>query len=85
MPWTVDFAEVAGRQYRDLPDKTRNTLARKMQALADNPLPAGCKKLRDNVYRVRAGDYRLVYEVYWPEQRILVTRVRHRRDVYRGL
>jgi mRNA interferase RelE/StbE len=53
-------------------------------ALANNPRPAGCKKLKGgkDLYRIRVGDYRLVYSI---EDTILVVdvrRVAHRRDVY---
>jgi mRNA interferase RelE/StbE len=56
----------------------------KILALADNPRPPGCKKLqgyRDH-WRLRVGDYRIVYIIDDKVKRILVTRVAHRRDVY---
>ncbi|MCZ7631356.1 MAG: type II toxin-antitoxin system RelE/ParE family toxin [Microthrixaceae bacterium] len=53
--------------------------------LADEPRPPGCTKLtgEDAVYRVRIGDYRILYEVIDDRLLIHVVRIGHRRDVYR--
>lgn len=57
-----------------------------IQLLADDPRPAGCKKLvgsqRD--WRIRVGEYRVLFEIDDTEQIVRVMRVRHRRDAYRG-
>jgi mRNA interferase RelE/StbE len=56
-----------------------------LKGLADNPFPPGCRKLygAKNDWRIRIGDYRIVYEVD-PKRRIVrVMRIRHRREVYR--
>ena len=56
-----------------------------IQALARNPRPAGCSKLTgaDNDWRIRVGDYRVVYEIADDVRVVRVNRVRHRREVYR--
>lgn len=53
--------------------------------LAENPFPPGVRKLRggENTYRLRVGDYRVLYEVHPSSIRVLIVRVRHRKDVYR--
>ena len=50
--------------------------------LAENPFPPGVRKLRgsENTYRLRVGDYRVLYEVHPSSVRVLIVRVRHRRD-----
>lgn len=55
--------------------------------LPDDPRPRGCKKLRGGAdsYRIRIGEYRAVYAVDEPSQAATLLRVRHRREVYRGL
>jgi mRNA interferase RelE/StbE len=55
-----------------------------VDALASEPRPAGCTKLagRDD-YRIRAGDYRVVYAVDDGERVVIVARIAHRREVYR--
>ena len=56
-----------------------------MESLADDPMPVGGKKLvgSDHTYRIRVGDYRIVYDIQNARLIVFVIRVRHRRDVYR--
>jgi mRNA interferase RelE/StbE len=58
-----------------------------VEALADDPRPQGAVKISgdDNLWRVRVGDYRVVYEIHDDRLIVLVLRVAHRKDVYRGL
>ncbi len=68
-----------------LPPKLQQRLQQALDALADDPRPPGCKKLsgEDALYRIRAGDYRVIYEVRDTEVLVLVVRIAPRRDVYR--
>jgi len=56
-----------------------------IQALSRNPRPPGCRKLTgtDNHWRIRIGDYRVIYEIDAAVRVVRVNRVRHRREVYR--
>ena len=56
-----------------------------IQALANNPRPPGCRKLAGSKHdwRIRVGDYRVVYEIADQIRIVRVNRVRHRREVYR--
>lgn len=54
-----------------------------MLALADDPRAQGQKLAVEDAYRVRVGDYRIVYRVNDATARVLIVRVRHRREVYR--
>ena len=56
-----------------------------IQALATNPRPPGCRKLEGSKHdwRIRVGDYRVVYEIADQIRVVRVNRVRHRREVYR--
>ncbi len=56
-----------------------------IQALATNPRPSGCRKLvvSQHDWRIRVGDYRVVYEIADEIRIVRVNRVRHRREVYR--
>lgn len=56
-----------------------------IRALAQNPRPPGCRKLAGskNDWRIRVGDYRVVYEIADAIRIVRVNRVRHRREVYR--
>ena len=57
---------------------------RKLEALAQNPRPPGCKKLKGykDQWRVRVGDWRVVYIVDDAGKSVSVTRIAHRREVY---
>lgn len=63
----------------------RQRLVRRIQALAEDPRPPGCEKLSGSkdLYRVRQGRYRVVYEVDDPSLAVTVVKIGHRRDVYR--
>ena len=56
-----------------------------IQRLAKNPRPSACRKLAgtDNDWRIRIGDYRVIYEIADEIRVVRVNRVRHRREVYR--
>jgi len=56
-----------------------------IQGLATNPRPSGCRKLAGskNDWRIRVGDYRVIYEIADEIRVVRINRVRHRREVYR--
>lgn len=65
--------------------KDRQRLVSRIQGLADNPRPSGCHKLSGHDrYRVRQGQYRIVYEIHDDELVVVVIKLGHRRDVYRA-
>lgn len=85
MAYTVEFSPGAEREFRKLAHQIQRKLRPRIDALADDPRPAGAKKLkgRDELWRIRAGDYRIVYEVRDRILVVLVVRVAHRGEVYR--
>lgn len=70
-----------------VPPKIGGQIKRKIEALAANPHPPGCKKLHgygdgaDDVYRIRSGDYRVLYVVR--DVSIVILDIDHRKDIYR--
>lgn len=68
-----------------LPDEIRGRIVRKLKALEDDPRPPGVVKMAgpEDVYRVRAGDWRIVYAIRDRELVVIVIRIGHRREVYR--
>ncbi|MEL6604083.1 MAG: type II toxin-antitoxin system RelE/ParE family toxin [Cyanobacteria bacterium J06614_10] len=85
MTYQVEFTKRANKQFQALPSQVRKRIAPRIASLAQNPRPAGVVKLsgEDNAYRIRVGDYRVVYNIEDKKLQILVFRVDHRRDVYR--
>jgi mRNA interferase RelE/StbE len=61
----------------------RQRIIEKFEEIGKDPRGMDSKKLDDATYRVRVGDYRIVYDVNDKEKKVVVTRVRHRREVYR--
>jgi len=85
VPYTIQFKPLALRQLEKLPREAQRRLGAKIEALRDDPFPAGCKKMVGipDTCRIRAGDYRVVYQVHRGVLIVLVLTVGHRRDVYR--
>jgi mRNA interferase RelE/StbE len=74
----------AVKEFEELPRKDRMRIAQKIQGLAVEPRPHGCEKLSaEEKYRIRQGNYRIVYSVNDREQAVLVVKVGHRKEVYR--
>ena len=86
MTCRIEFAPSAARELGRLDRDARNRIAREIDALAKNPLPPGVEKLQGlaDRYPIRVGDYRIVYDFDDDVLRILVLKVGHRCDVYRG-
>ena len=84
MAYKVFFQPSAARELRKLPRDVQTRLLARVEALAADPRPAGVKKLQDldELYRIRVGDYRVVYQIQDQRRVVLVVRIRHRRDVY---
>lgn len=72
-----------------VPVKIRGQIRRRIEALTSNPMPAGSKKLQgvmdgeNPVYRVRQGDYRILYAVRNNPSQIVVLDIGHRKDIYK--
>jgi mRNA interferase RelE/StbE len=83
----IDFTPAARRQFRKLAPETRKRLAAVIDNLAIEPRPKGAAKLTglQHAYRLRHGDYRILYEIDEDRLLVLVIRIGHRREVYRGL
>lgn len=73
------------KQMQKIPSKTQEKIKLAIRNLANNPKPPNCKKLQgfDHTWRVRVGDYRIIYEIYDNKVQVIVIKVKHRRDVYR--
>lgn len=83
--YKVFFKPSADRQLRKLPVEVQRRIVGEVAALAFNPRPPGVVKLTgdDNLWRIRIGDYRVVYEIHDARLIVLVLRVAKRGDVYR--
>ena len=82
--YTVTFARSARKELEAFDPALISRILRRIEALADDPRPAGCRKLRSakNLWRLRVGDYRIVYAVSDRHRAVDVITVRHRREAY---
>jgi mRNA interferase RelE/StbE len=86
MIYTVKLSRAAGKFFRALTDaKLRQRLRSAIDGLANEPRPSDSLKLKgsDELYRVRVGDYRIVYLVRDHELVVVVIQIGHRREIYR--
>jgi mRNA interferase RelE/StbE len=83
--YRIFLERAAERELRRLSREIHNRIIRAIQGLVADPRPPGCRKLTgtQNDWRIRVGDYRVVYEIDDKAQVVRVNRVRHRREVYR--
>jgi mRNA interferase RelE/StbE len=83
--YRIELAPAASRQLRKLDLAARRRIQVAIELLADDPRPPGAKKLAggEGEWRVRTGDYRVVYEIRDQVLLVLVVAVGHRREIYR--
>lgn len=82
--YRVEFTTAAAKELRKLDAGIRRRILAGISGLEQDPRPTGCKKLvgEDNAWRIRIGDYRVLYDVQDEVLVVTVVRVAHRRHVY---
>lgn len=82
--YKVALTTSAAKELQKLPSQLVARIFPRIESLAGNPRPPGCKKMQggDREWRVRVGDYRVVYTIDDAALLVEVTRIRHRKDVY---
>lgn len=81
--YKIGIKKSAQKELKSLPNKELKKVIEKISSLAINPRPAGCKKLSgDEKYRIRVGNYRVLYSIEDDILTIFIVKVGHRKDVY---
>ncbi|AWB83750.1 type II toxin-antitoxin system RelE family toxin [Corynebacterium liangguodongii] len=85
MSYTITYVPSAAKAIRKLDRSTARRLLDAIESLAGDPRPPGSIQLKggSGEFRIRVGDYRVVYDIHHDELVVLVLRVGHRREVYR--
>jgi mRNA interferase RelE/StbE len=86
MSYSVLLEREAEKEVRSLPSQILHRLDRHLLALSNDPWPRGALKLKGKAgegWRIKVGDYRILYVVEKEQQVVKVYRIKHRRDVYR--
>jgi mRNA interferase RelE/StbE len=83
--YTITWRKSTKKDLRRIPEADVREIVLAVEDLAGNPFPIGFTKMigTKNVYRIRVGNYRVIYEIYGVELVVEVIRVGHRKDVYR--
>ena len=83
--YTIIFSRSARKELEKLSPQLVERIFPKIEALAKQPRPSGCKKLKggQDLWRIRVGDYRVIYSLNDPRLAIDVVAVRHRSEAYR--
>jgi len=87
MKFRIEFLASAEKEFLRLPKPDRQRVGQRIDALSIDPRPPGSAKMsgHKNLWRIRVGDYRVVYSIEEIPRVVSITRVAHRREVYRGL
>jgi mRNA interferase RelE/StbE len=84
MTWQWILTPAAEKQLDRLDPNLRDRITRRLDDVADTIQDPGIRKLQGGKgFRLRVGDYRVVFEIDWEKQTIIVTRIGDRKDVYR--
>ncbi len=84
--YKVELRQRVRQSLDKLPEKDYRVVITALESLEQEPRPRGVEKIRGTeLWRIRKGDYRVIYYINDQEQTIAVVRIGHRRDVYRGI
>ena len=82
--YSIEFLNSAAKEFRKLSIEIKRSMIDPIDALSNNPYSYKTKKLRNtDLYRIRVGDYRIIYQVDKEEKTVLITKIGHRREVYK--
>jgi mRNA interferase RelE/StbE len=82
--YKVKIEDKAVKFLQTLDTRIQKQIINKLKVLAQNPRPASCTPIKGfkNLYRIRSGDYRIVYQIRDKELLVLVIRIGHRKNIY---
>lgn len=83
--YQIVFSSTARKELEIIDNSFVQRILRKIESLAANPRPSGCEKLKgqENLWRIRVGNYRIIYSIYDSKHLIDIVLIRHRKDAYR--
>jgi mRNA interferase RelE/StbE len=86
MAYSILLAPPAERQLKALAPPVQKRIVKRLKSLQNNPRPQGVKKLagEDDLYRIREGDYRIIYTIQDKDLVVLVVKIGDRKEVYRS-
>ena len=85
--YSIRIAPAAERQFKKLPKRVQPVIRDAITALADNPIPGYAVKIQNvnEIWRIRSGDYRILYTIEKKEITVVIVKIGDRKNVYRNL
>ena len=85
--YKIEISSTAERQLKKINREDQIRILRSISLLAQNPRPDGCRKFKGykDVYRIRIGNYRVIYEIDGTKIVVTIIKIGHRRDIYHSL
>jgi mRNA interferase RelE/StbE len=85
MSYAVTIRRRAQKELEAIPSPSFQSIEEKLLSLGKDPRPAGCKKLKgaERAWRIRVGDYRVIYEIDDGASIVVIIKIGHRSDIYR--
>jgi mRNA interferase RelE/StbE len=85
VPYKIEISATAERQLKKIRREDTVRILRSISLLAIDPRPVGCRKMSgyDDIYRIRIGNYRVIYEIDGKRITIVILKIGHRKEVYR--
>jgi len=82
--YKIYFKKSVLKDIKNIPDKDLKRILKRIESLSDDPRPPGHEKLSDqDLYRIRQGNYRIIYSIKDELLTVWVIKIGHRRDIYR--
>ncbi|SDU66476.1 type II toxin-antitoxin system RelE family toxin [Desulfobacula phenolica] len=87
MTYSIEFRPVALKNMKKFPKRDLVRIKKKIEALGQNLPEPNTTKMKGNnsFHKIRSGDYRIIYEIHDDKLVILIVKVGHRKDIYKGL
>jgi len=83
--YKIKIKKSANKELQKIPTKNLRKIIKKIQLLANEPRPKDCEKLTEQErYRIRQGNYRVVFEVHDKEKLIVIFKIGDRKEIYRS-
>lgn len=82
--YNIEIVKSAGKELKKIKGKDQENIIQRIRGLAKDPSPPGSKKLSgEDKYRIRQGNYRILYQIFVDTVLVVVVKIGHRRDVYK--
>jgi mRNA interferase RelE/StbE len=83
--YEIELSRIALKNMAKIPKKDLSRIQNRLEALSKEPQPDDIKKIRgdDNLYRIRSGNYRILYRIFENKLCILIVDIDHRKDIYK--